>query len=246
MYPNGWKFFYCSCKYGFPKAVISATYIDEAGYARYRRRSVDDCDVVPYNSDLLRRFKCHINVESSATVLLIMYLYKYFYKGVDYTSGNIVTDEICQYIKGRYLSASEAVWRLFEYEVTRREPSVARYPVHLEGENYVVYEQKDERSKKRAGDSISKLERYFMRPLAGIFGTLKYLEYYEKYMVTSTPAKCSENSSWKDEVCAPNISHTVYERTDIHISRMDTKMLNMGEVWYLRLVLRHKAARSYE
>ena len=174
-----------------------------------------------------------------------MYLYKYFYKGVDYTSGNLCTDEINQYIRGRYLSASEAVWRIFEYDVTRREPSVDRYPVHLENENYVVYDTKDDLSRKRAQESISKLERYFLRPVSAIFNDVKYTEYFERYMVTTTPAKRAAGNSWIDEAEPTSKRCTVYERTAVHVARMDTKHLHMGDVWYLRLVLRHKPARSF-
>ena len=173
-----------------------------------------------------------------------MYLYKYFYKGVDYTTGNLCVDDISQYIRGRYLSASEAVWRIFEYDVTRREPSVQRYPVHLENENYVVYNSKDDLSRKRAQESISKLERYFKRPLAVEFEDLKYLDYYEKYMVNNKPAKRAGTKLWTDE--APQGKWcSVCEKDDVHVARMDSKQLHMGDVRYLRLVLRHKSARSY-
>ena len=44
-----------------------------------------------------------------------------------------MTDEIQIYLDGKYLSATEAVWRLFEYDLTRRDPSVQCYPIHLPG-----------------------------------------------------------------------------------------------------------------
>lgn len=91
-----------------------------------------------------------------------MYLYKYFYKGVDYATGKLqmAVDEISQFICGRYLSASEAVWRFFEFELTRREPSVDHYPVHTENANFVVYDGKSKSSKVQAKDNVSALERY--------------------------------------------------------------------------------------
>ena len=55
--------------------------------------------------------------------------------GFDYSKGKVVVDEIQMYLDGRYLSATEATWRLFEYEITRRDPSVKCYPVHLKDEN---------------------------------------------------------------------------------------------------------------
>ena len=85
---------------------------------------------------LLRLFQCHINVELAHSTSLIICLYKYFYKGPDYTKGQIEDDEIKQYIQGRYLSAAEAVHRFFEYELTRRDPSEKPYPVHLPGHKF--------------------------------------------------------------------------------------------------------------
>ena len=76
--------------------------------------------IVPYNADLLKIFKCHINVELSSSVRLIMYLYKYFYKGADYTNGQIQHNETKQFTEGRYLSASGAAYRFFEFEMIRR------------------------------------------------------------------------------------------------------------------------------
>ena len=95
--------------------------------------------VVPYNRVMINDFDCHINVElAAAFVTLLMHLYGYNYKEPDFKDTTILKDEIAQQIRGRYLSATEAVWRIFGYEITRRNPSVTSYPVHLQGENYVV------------------------------------------------------------------------------------------------------------
>ena len=55
--------------------------MDEKGYIQYRRRNDTDIDVVPHNLELLKLFDCHVNVEISHSIMLIMYLYKYFNKG---------------------------------------------------------------------------------------------------------------------------------------------------------------------
>ena len=89
------------------------TYIDDAGYAHYRRRHPADSNVVPYNPQILLEFDCHVNVELASSVTLIMYLYKYIYKGSDHTQGCLTIDEIKQYLSGKYLSASEGAWRIF-------------------------------------------------------------------------------------------------------------------------------------
>jgi len=65
------------------------------------------------------------SVESS---LQEPYLYKYLFKSPNRTLVNIISDEfydkINDYIEAWYLSASEAAWRILEYNISRKEPSV--------------------------------------------------------------------------------------------------------------------------
>ena len=58
-------------------------YIDDRGYVHYRRSSDEDRMVMPHNHHLLLLVESHFNVEVSCTVNLIMYLYKYIFKGSD-------------------------------------------------------------------------------------------------------------------------------------------------------------------
>ncbi len=51
-------------------------------------------------------------------------------------------DEVTEYIDARYLSASEASWRLFEFPVHARSHAVERLPVHLERKQK-VFSRKD-------------------------------------------------------------------------------------------------------
>ena len=71
------------CRKKFPKPLVERTYIDDRGYVHYRRRSPEDQWVVPHNRHLLLLLESHFNVEVSCTVNLIMYLYKYIFKGPD-------------------------------------------------------------------------------------------------------------------------------------------------------------------
>ena len=72
------------CKKKFPKPLVERTYIDDRGYVHYRRRSEEDRQwVVPHNRHLLLLADSHFNEEVSCTVNVIMYLYKYIFKGSD-------------------------------------------------------------------------------------------------------------------------------------------------------------------
>jgi hypothetical protein len=48
-------------------------------------------------------------------------------------------DEIKEYLEGRYVSASEASWRLFSFRMHDETPSVTRLAVHELGMHMVVY-----------------------------------------------------------------------------------------------------------
>ncbi|XP_058763549.1 uncharacterized protein LOC131636996 [Vicia villosa] len=84
----------------------------------------------------------------SAESTSIKYLFKYINKGSDRISAVIAptdstkevhVDEIKQYLDFRYVSPSEACWRIFSYSIHGRKPAVERLFFHLEGENSVYY-----------------------------------------------------------------------------------------------------------
>ncbi|XP_072053051.1 uncharacterized protein [Arachis hypogaea] len=150
-----------SCLNFYPKEFRQRTLIDEAGFFKYRRTDngrtmkkrecvLDNKFIVSYNPELLLKFGCHINVEYTCQTSSIKYLFKYVHKGNDcvtatlYNAGDPsettqVVDKIRNYYDCRYISACEAVWRLFGYEIQKKEPFVIRLPFHLEDEQLVVY-----------------------------------------------------------------------------------------------------------
>ncbi len=99
------------CQKKLPKPVVERTYIDSRGYTHYRRRTTRDAYVVPHNRHLLMLGECHINVEVSCTVNLIMYLYKYIFKGADRACSHVGddVDEIQDYLQARYVDGCVAV-----------------------------------------------------------------------------------------------------------------------------------------
>ncbi|XP_058783166.1 uncharacterized protein LOC131657824 [Vicia villosa] len=150
------------CSKYFPKEFRKDTVVDEDGYPVYRRRDnghtvirngieVDNRFVVPYNSKLLLKFKTHINMEWCNQSTSIKYLFKYINKGYDRITAAIVmsengnpierqdVDEIKQYIDCRYVSPSEASWRIYGFPIHGRKPAVERLHFHCEGQNSVYY-----------------------------------------------------------------------------------------------------------
>lgn len=94
-----------------------------------------------------------MNVEWCNQVGSIKYLFKYINKGPDRITAHIVDpeqkkkqekqkkdrDEVGEFYNCRYISACEACWRLFGYDIHYRTPSVERLSFHLEHKQPVVF-----------------------------------------------------------------------------------------------------------
>ncbi|CAB4488149.1 unnamed protein product [Rhizophagus irregularis] len=143
------------CSKRYPRNFQENTIENEDGYPIYRRRNdnqtievnkikLDNRWVVPYNPYLTTKYNCHINVEICSSITAIKYLFKYVYKGHDRATVEIVNDEINLYLDARYISASEASWRIFHYRLHNEKPDVIQLCVHLPGQHMVLF-QDDER-----------------------------------------------------------------------------------------------------
>lgn len=157
------------CSKDFPKDFVPFTREAVSGYPLYKRsdngisvdvrgKSVDNRFVVPYNPYLLAKFNCHINVEVCTTVKSVKYLYKYVYKGYDSatvqmgdqsnnTNSNeqIDRNEVENFVSGRYVGSTEAVWRIFEYPMHYQSHSIVRLDIHLPDRQQVVFREGNER-----------------------------------------------------------------------------------------------------
>ncbi|KAG5003647.1 hypothetical protein JHK84_027903 [Glycine max] len=114
----------CGC---FPKKFHGATIVDQDGFPVYRRRNdgrtvmkngieLDNRFVVPYNPQLLLKYKTHLNVEWCNQSTSIKYLFKYINKGSDRITASLGNqDEIKQYLDCRYVSPPEACWKIFAF-----------------------------------------------------------------------------------------------------------------------------------
>ena len=135
-----------ACTKNYPRPFLKETQTGEDGYPKYRRRSLADGGftvkinevildnrwVVPYNPVLSHTFSAHINVEYCNSVKSIKYICKYVNKGSDqaaFTAEDL--DEVTSYGTGRYISSSEAVWRILCFPIHERFPPVMHLSVHL-------------------------------------------------------------------------------------------------------------------
>ncbi|XP_045500045.1 uncharacterized protein LOC123697545 [Colias croceus] len=147
------------CTKRYPKALVEETVTGHDGYPKYRRRSrdtggftvekrvsgqqviLDNRWVVPYSPVLSRAFQAHINVEMCNSVESIKYICKYINKGSDQAKFALrnENDEVTRFQSGRYISSSEAVWRILSFNIHERYPPVTHLDVHLEGGQRIYF-----------------------------------------------------------------------------------------------------------
>ncbi|XP_016649779.1 PREDICTED: uncharacterized protein LOC103332554 [Prunus mume] len=225
------------CSKSFPKQYKSETIFETNGFPVYRRRDdsnkfvlkngiqVDNSFVVPYNSELLLRYNAHINVESCCQSMLIKYLFKYINKGSD--RARVVfqenkEDEILAYLNCRYISPYEAVWRLFQYPIHSRKPSVERLPIHLPLEQNVVFngDRSLQSIVSQKGIEHTMLTSWFEANKTFVQArTLTYAEFPSKFVWDS------RTKMWKPRKKKGSIGRIAY----VHPAS--------GELYYLRMLL---------
>lgn len=155
------------------------------------------------------------------------------------------SDPIDDYLRMRYISAPEAAWRIFGFGISQQSPSVARLVVHVPGANCPQYRTKNSRT---AASESSSLLRYFIRPIDSIFDNMLYATYYTDFTTLKTSRANPDGEWWRESGTIPNAPpHTVRRRTrGEKVARLRTVRPGLGEVFYIRLLLLHHAARSYE
>jgi hypothetical protein len=68
------------------------------------------------------------------------YITKYTHKGPDHATLEVQQrNEVSEFRDSRYITASEATWRLFELPIHHQEPPVMSLQVHLSGQHMVVF-----------------------------------------------------------------------------------------------------------
>ena len=233
-----------TCSKSYPKAFCEETAVQENGYPQYHRRNngqsfqvpirngfpgtaftVDNRWVVPHNPYLSWKYKAHINVEICASVHAIKYIHKYIYKGSDQATLQVDDsdhNEIKQYLQGRYIGPTEAIWRLFEFGTHEEWPPVIHLALHLPGHQPVYFEPE-------AG--VLALEERMMASSSTLMAYFEYNARQEdghQYLYQEFPIHFvykAKDKEWKPR------------QKGIAIGRMYTCNPLAGERFYLRLLL---------
>ncbi|XP_035844002.1 uncharacterized protein LOC118490455 [Helianthus annuus] len=177
------------------KSLFGNASADSGFFVEKSGIQLDNKSVVPYSKTVLRRYQAHINVEWCNQAAFIKYLFKYINKGPDRAEFGFVQnadegqledskDEIKEYYDCRYLSACEATWRIFAFDVHYRYPSVMRLPFHLPDKQNVVYGPDDDLDSVLHKSSVAStmflgwMEKNKKDPLAR---SLTYVEFPTKF-----------------------------------------------------------------
>lgn len=244
-----------NCARNYPRKFQATTTVDEGAFAQYRRRSpedggftgtkwynkakltVDNSWVVPYSPYLLKKYGVHVNLESCATLSSVKYLFGYNFKGEDMITveERYENDEIKKFEVQRYVSATNAFWRLAEFDMVTCDPSVYQLPVHLPKEQTVIY-------KPTEADLQTATERHERTMLTAYFeknaeendeGELARSLLYETFGSKFTWD--SATKFWKRR------------QRGRSIARMVTIHPTCGDKFYLHLILKHRrGAKSFD
>jgi hypothetical protein len=238
------------CVYGFPRPLSLETSIDDSGRVHFRCLTEDDRWIAPHIPELIDELDCHIFVDIVFTVAVVTYLFKYLHKGPDQTWFHLprtkdeTHDEIKDYVKGRYLSAPEAAWRILGFDITSKEPSVTCLPIHLPGANIGQFTGQAPRQ----GATASLLMRYFHRPRHELFENMTYIDYFQSFILYKwIPGDDIREDEFLEEELPGNQKNRVSpRRTGIKVVRLHTIAPSAGELFYLRCILARKPGRSFE
>jgi hypothetical protein len=225
------------CTKKFPKDFTPQTVESPDGFPIYKRRDngrtvtkrttagdvqVDNRFVVPYNPYLIKKYCCHINVEVCCSVKSVKYLYKYVYKGHDAAVAEVSNDEIKEFVNARYVSAHEAIWRIFELPLFGCSHTITRLPVHLPDQQHVYFHEAANAAEVIEVRKATQLEAFFVLCQNNDFArTLKYHEVPVHFVWQA------KDRGWKRRE----------RRGKDVIARMYTVSPGEGERFYLRILL---------
>ncbi|KAE8233648.1 hypothetical protein CF326_g1310 [Tilletia indica] len=247
------------CVWGFPHAITAETTVDPVTErVIYRRRTAEDQMIAQYPPLILLAWEGHAHIDFSVSLESFVYIFKYIHKGPDYVDFRFAEpaqdfQEAASragddYIRARYLSATEATWRIMALDLTSKTPSVARLGVHEPGANVAQYSVSA-----TPGSDASSLMRYFLRPDA--FEGMTYTLYNESVTFRrpsdeelADPAQLMDGEVLEKrepgQLFRPQVVKPRLRR--VKVARIKAVRPGAGEIFYIRYLLIHKAASNWE
>jgi hypothetical protein len=244
------------CKRGYNNTgEVSETYVNATtNRIVYRRRLPCDSLIVPYNYEIMMDWDSHLNCEYSGSAYCALYMYKYCYKGASKSERIALEsehghDEIQNFIYGRVMCSMSVYWRLSGYQdYPAAEPPVCCYKVRSQEQIKYFFDD----------DVVTDIVVYYNRPAA--ISHLKYTEFLTKYNLSENLPRYYQNMA---ESRDNFLQEKHYFRVDIELAsivkskyvyvpvnkitrciRIEMLYQTSGDIYYLRLILLHRAATS--
>ena len=251
-----------SCQKKFPKAFCQRTTMSDFA-VEYRRSepadgglthpimvrrqhfTMDNRWVVPYNPFLSLKYAAHINVEIVHSVAAVKYLYKYITKGSDRVmmrlangeERDITHDEVTRYVNSRYVSASEAIGRLYEMKIQYKYPAVMMLHCHLDGDQQVLFADGEADIAAQSGPPRTTLTEWFtLNESDESARSIRYPDIPMHYTWQSHRWKARKRKTGKSDTPSDMIGRIPVIGLSAHQS----------ETYFLRMLLHHQTgATSY-
>ena len=160
-------------------------------------------------------------------------------------------DEIVAYQNWRYVSSIEAHWRLMSFDMVGRSPTVIVLPVHLPGQNFIQFSANTDPSTALQRAAVSHLETYFealtngpvaLRPA---IRNLRFAQFFSQYIMTPHVAGAPlPDGHWPVTAGQHQVAFHHRQRGEC-LCRLQKALLNAGERFFLRLILRTRPCTSW-
>ena len=226
-------------KFYHSKKESKTAYFDEKGYPQYKREK-NDLKTVPYNPLILLDWEGHANLEFTEMSYAIGYLYKYIFKGntkvqTEVTEGK--KDEVSYYLKTRKICSMDAVNRFYGYPTyPSPTPTVITIKVKLASQMELILSE----------GNVCSLFVYFSRPK--VMHNLKYTEFFQYYTYERKKNSKRKRSCEFYSRNKTNTKVVIKSRRESNpiLVRLQGLSIKCGEICYLRMLLKHRAASSYD
>jgi hypothetical protein len=152
-------------------------------------------------------------------------------------------DEIRNYERGRFMTATEAAHRLLGKSISQKSPGVTRLPVHLPNQQYCQMARRD-----GLQSNATLLMRYIDRPRDPRLDNITYIRFAEVCrLVKHRPDQPIQPLEILETRIAgrPQMRIRFYGADHVSCVRMQNVAPQHGDVFYLRCILAHRPVLSW-
>ena len=187
---------------------------------------------------LSKLFHAHINVEYCNSVKSIKYICKYVNKGSDMAVFGLQevnkNDEVTCYQMARYISSNEAVWRLLNFPMHERYPTVTHLAVHLENGQRIYYDPENPQQllQQLEAPRATTLTAFFELCNNDPFATTLLYHEVPKFYTWQQQTK-----KWQRRINGCDVEGHPGIKQDSALGRVYTVHPNNFECYFLRLLL---------